>query len=94
MLNDVENIAEVVKKPKKLSAWNKFAQQKRLEGLSFTEIAKLWQQKKQKRSSKKDQADSRTLSKYNLFCQEKRLKGMSFSEIGKLWREKKEKEKI
>lgn len=89
MLEEVESIAEEVKKPKKLSSWNKFAQQKRLEGLSFKEIAKLWHKKKQSPANKKSKPNSKPLSEYNLFCQEKRLEGLPFSEIGKLWREKK-----
>ena len=92
MLEEVESIAEEIKQPKKLSSWNKFAQQKRLQGLTFKEIAELWQKEKDASSGKKIRSKSEnTLSEYNLFCQEKRLEGLSFSEIGKLWRDKKSK---
>ncbi len=41
-----EKIGEEIKKPKKLSEYNLFCQEKRLEGLPFPEIAKLWNARK------------------------------------------------
>jgi len=46
LLADAEQIDIQIKKPKKLTAYQKFCQQKRLEGLDFTEIAKLWRKQK------------------------------------------------
>lgn len=46
LLGDVEQIDKQIKKKGTLSEWQLFAQQKRLEGLTFTEIAKLWKDKK------------------------------------------------
>lgn len=46
LLEDVEKIDDQIKKKKMLTAWQLFAQKKRLEGLSFTEIAKQWKKKK------------------------------------------------
>lgn len=48
-LGNVENIDEQIKAKKKLTEWQKFCQAKRLEGLEFTEIAKLWQRQKNKK---------------------------------------------
>lgn len=48
LLGDVEQIDKQIKKKGTLSEWQLFAQQKRLEGLTFTEIAKLWKDKKNK----------------------------------------------
>jgi len=90
VIKEIEEISDEVKKPKKLSAWNKFAQEKRLGGLSFTEIAKLWHEKKSKQTVKKNKGTSKKLSEYNLFCREKRLEGVPFSQIGELWRQKKQ----
>ncbi len=42
LIGDVEEIGTQLKKPKKLTAWQQFCQEKRLEGLNFAEIAKLW----------------------------------------------------
>jgi hypothetical protein len=46
LLGDAENIDEQIKTKKSLTEWQKFCQVKRLEGLEFTKIAKLWKQKK------------------------------------------------
>lgn len=46
LLNDAEQIDTEVKTKKKLTAWQKFCQQKRLEGMDFSRIAKLWKQQK------------------------------------------------
>jgi hypothetical protein len=83
-IRDIESIASEMKTPKRLSAYNRFCREKRLEGLSFAEIGKLWKESKKMKTSKK-------LSAYNKFCREKRLEGLSFPEIGKLWRELKKK---
>lgn len=42
LLGDVENIGEEIKVKRKLTEWQRFCQEKRLEGLEFSEIAKLW----------------------------------------------------
>ena len=46
VLGDAEEIDNQIKTRKKLTDWQKFAQEKRLEGLDFKEIAKLWKKKK------------------------------------------------
>lgn len=46
LLDDVEIIDQQIKTPKKLNDYQKFCQDKRLEGLNFTEIAKLWKTQK------------------------------------------------
>lgn len=92
LIPDMEIIAKDVKQPRKLTAWNKFAREKRLEGMSFQEIAKLWRKQKAKGKNAETGRRKEKLSKYNEFCREKRLEGKSFSEIGQLWRNLKEKE--
>ena len=47
MIGQIEEIKEEIKKPKQLSAYNRFSQEKRLEGHTFTEIANLWRNKNQ-----------------------------------------------
>ncbi|MFQ5685909.1 MAG: hypothetical protein ACE5GV_04545 [Candidatus Scalindua sp.] len=49
LLGDVENIDEQIKTKKKLTEWQKYCQKKRLEGLEFKEIAKLWKKEKNKK---------------------------------------------
>jgi galactitol-specific phosphotransferase system IIB component len=46
ILEDAEQIDNQIKKKKALTEWQLFAQEKRLEGLSFTEIAQLWKKQK------------------------------------------------
>jgi hypothetical protein len=72
--------------PKTLTDWQEFCREKRLEGLSFSEIAELWGKKtrKQKEPDRKPE-----LSEWQKFCAEKRLEGKTFSEIGRLWRQMK-----
>jgi hypothetical protein len=100
LINNVESISEDVKEPKKLSAYNKFCQKKRLEGLSFPEIASLWNKQKPEvielsslinnvESISEDVKEPKKLSAYNKFCQKKRLEGLSFSEIASLWKKQK-----
>jgi hypothetical protein len=50
VLGDAEEIDNHIKTRKKLTDWQKFAQEKRLEGLDFKEIAKLWKKKKKLKS--------------------------------------------
>ena len=47
VLNDAEDIDNQIKTKKKLTEWQKFSQEKRLEGIGFAEIAKLWKKRKQ-----------------------------------------------
>lgn len=42
LLSDAEGIDTEIKTKRSLTSWQKFCQEKRLEGLTFTEIAKLW----------------------------------------------------
>ena len=51
LLSDAEQIDNQIKAEKKLTAWQAFCQQKRLEGLDFSEIAKLWKKQKEKGNS-------------------------------------------
>jgi len=92
LIPDMEIIAKDVQRPKKLTAWNRFARQKRLEGLPFKEIAKLWRNQKKNKQDRKPVGETKRLSRYNEFCREKRLEGKTFAEIGELWRILKEKE--
>jgi len=48
LLGDAEQIDTQIKSDKKLSAWQEFCQSKRLEGLDFAAIAKLWKTLKNK----------------------------------------------
>jgi hypothetical protein len=50
VLGDAEEIDNHIKTRKKLTDWQKFAQEKRLEGLDFKEIANLWKKKKKLKS--------------------------------------------
>jgi hypothetical protein len=49
LLGDAEEIDTQIKTEKKLTAWQAFSQKKRLEGLSFADIARLWRKKKDER---------------------------------------------
>ena len=46
VLGDAEEFDDQIKTKKELTDWQKFAQEKRLEGLDFKEIAKLWKKTK------------------------------------------------
>ncbi|MBI5098588.1 MAG: hypothetical protein HZB30_05055 [Nitrospirae bacterium] len=46
LLGTAEQIDSQIKTKRQLTAWQKFAQEKRLEGLAFSEIAKLWKDQK------------------------------------------------
>jgi len=46
LLGDAEQIDNQIKKKRALTEWQLFARQKRLEGLSFSEIAPLWKKQK------------------------------------------------
>jgi len=46
LLSDAEQINTQIKREKKLTAWQAFCQQKRLEGVRFAEIARLWKKEK------------------------------------------------
>ena len=93
MIKDIENIDEEVKEPSKLTAYQQFCREKRLGGLSFTQIAKLWKTEKRKHTPKKEKKASIKLTGYHKFADEYSLKAKTFSEIGKLWRAKKKEEK-
>jgi hypothetical protein len=47
VLGPAEQIDNQIKSKGQLTAWQKFCQKKRLEGLNFSEIAKLWKNKKE-----------------------------------------------
>ena len=47
VINDAEDINSQIKTKKKLTEWQKFSQEKRLEGIEVAEIAKLWKKRKQ-----------------------------------------------
>jgi hypothetical protein len=51
LLVDAEHIHMQIKTKKTLTAWQTFCQKKRLEGVSFTEIARLWKKQKKEKSS-------------------------------------------
>ena len=46
LLGTAEQIDNQIKTDRQLTAWQKFCQEKRLEGLDFGEIAKLWKEQK------------------------------------------------
>jgi hypothetical protein len=46
LLGDAEHIDSQIQTKRALTAWQKFAQQKRLEGKSFAEIALIWKEQK------------------------------------------------
>lgn len=91
-LQEIANIEIEIQDPKKLSAWNKFCSEKRMEGLSFAQIAELWQEQKRKdKNKKKIEKSEKPPSEWQKFCAEMRRKGKTFSEIGELWRIRKSK---
>ncbi len=53
LLGDAEQIDKQIQRKKALNEWQLFAQRKRLEGLTFTEIARLWKKQKNEESSNK-----------------------------------------
>jgi hypothetical protein len=65
-----------------MTEYQKFCQEKRLQGYSFKEIAPMWRKRKE---GKKE--NENPLTEYQKFAQEKRLEGKSFKEISKLWKE-------
>jgi len=102
LINNMEDISdEVTRNKKKLNEYQQFCREKRLEGLEFKEIAKLWQKMKTKQKGEKgkreddleDTSETRKLTEYQQFCREKRLEGLDFREISSLWKKHKEKRK-
>ncbi len=91
MMSSIESIAEEIKAPKKLTAYNQYCREKRLEGYSFEEIAELWKRRKDKNASGKNDIQ-KPLSSWQKFCRDQRLRGKEFSEISKLWRERERKQ--
>ena len=60
LLADAEQIDKQIQKKQSLTEWQLFAQQKRLEGLTFTEIAGLWKKQKDEESpNKANSADAK-----------------------------------
>jgi len=90
MIHNLEHIAEEVKEPRQLSAYNEFCRARRLEGHSFKEISMLWEEQKKKGSnvSRKTAGEKpeKRLTAYQKFAREMRLQGKSLSEIGRAWR--------
>jgi hypothetical protein len=87
LIGDMEEISDEVKEPKKLTEYQRFCQEKRLQGISFTEIAKLWRQRKAGRTTQTE----KPLPTWQEFCRIKRLEGLEFGEIARLWHEQKKK---
>jgi len=97
MIKNLESIAEEVKEPKKLSAYNEFCRQKRLEGYSFQDISWLWGEKKATKvdsQEKKVASAGKDLTGYQSFCQKMRSEGKTFAEIGKLWKTEKNRKRL
>ncbi len=88
LIHDVEDIATDVKTPETLTEYQRFCREKRLEGLPFSEIAKLWRAHRNQEPVATDK-HGKTLSPWQEFCREKRLEGQEFSEIVRLWKERK-----
>jgi|APSaa5957512622_1039677.scaffolds.fasta_scaffold76197_2 hypothetical protein len=78
-------------KPKELSTYQRFCQEKRREGYSFSEIAALWHEGDRPSRSKKPKP-KKPLSEWHIFCRDKRGEGLSFSEIAKLWHDQQKKQ--
>jgi hypothetical protein len=92
MIKNLESIVEEVKEPKKLSAYNEFCRQKRLEGYSFQDISRLWGEHKATRKTSNANEVASTagdITDYRSFCKKMRTEGKSFAEIGMLWRKEK-----
>lgn len=53
LLGDAEQIDKQIQKKKALTEWQMFCQTKRLEGLAFAEIARLWKKQKHEESPNK-----------------------------------------
>jgi len=81
LIGDMEDISKEIKEPKKLTEYQRFCQEKRLEGLSFPEIAALWRKQK---TGRRPQTSS-----WQEFSRKKRLEGLEFAEIARLWHEQK-----
>jgi hypothetical protein len=89
LIGETERIGREIRSKKTLNEWQKFCQQKRLEGLDFSEIARLWKSRKAKKIDSKA-VNKRPLNEWQKFCQQKRLEGLDFSEIARLWKSRKE----
>jgi len=83
MLDELSEVdTEISGNNKKLNEYQKFCQEKRLQGYSFKVIAPMWRKRKEGKEEKE-----KPLTEYQKFAQEKRLEGKSFKEISKLWKE-------
>ncbi len=89
LINSLESISsEIAHDEKKLTAYNKFTREKRLEGYTFKEIAVLWQQNKNETEKQKTVKSNNDSTTWKEFCKIKRKEGLSFKEISELWRAK------
>jgi hypothetical protein len=89
-IKQLEEIAVENRDTQKLTAYQEFAREKRLEGLSFAQIAELWRgQKRKKRTAQAK--NGLEISEWQRFLRKAISEGKSFAEAAKLWRESKQK---
>ncbi len=86
MIKDLESINNTVKQDtQQLSKYNLFCQEKRLLGLSFKEIAKLWNEQKTSGNKSKTAAKVKPSITYKEFLKQKISEGNTMAEAAKLW---------
>jgi len=89
MIKDLEEIKNLNYNPGALSDYMLFCREKRLQGLSFKEIAPLWREIKTSKEINKIRK-AKVLTPYTQFIKIKILEGYSLKEAAQLWKEKKE----
>lgn len=90
IIHELENIHHSIESSsKKLSEYALFCRKMRLEGLSFQQIAPLWNELKQKK--KIVEKKPLKLNAYQSFVRDKILNGFSLQEAAKIWKEQKKK---
>ena len=92
MIEDVEHINKSFKdKTINLTDYQNFCREKRLQGLTFKEIAPLWNKKRKENKKEPEFINNKNLTPYKQFLKEKIAEGLSFKEATILWRDKKNK---
>jgi hypothetical protein len=91
IIKDLEEIQQDVKTDKQLTDYQEFCREMRLQGLTFKEIAPLWNAKKTIyliKPKKSSSSKNTELTPYQGFMKEKIQEGNTMAEAAKLWKKK------
>jgi hypothetical protein len=92
MIGDLENINNSIEiDSSKPSEYMIFCREKRLQGLTFKEIAPLWNELKKDKKKVPKNSITNTLTPYTKFVKERVLAGLTLKEAAELWKKQKEK---